>query len=89
MTVKIKPENTTQPKTPKLQKGKLLILIDCAIPKKTGSKEYVYFKEGDIVEFTKTAKESLYKPCCGSEYQYYYILKGSHLKMPVQLAKEL
>jgi hypothetical protein len=89
MAIKINPETTTQPKFPIKEKGKLLILMDCAIPtKKMSINKYVYFKEGDIVEYTRIAKDKT-KPCCGAEWQYYYVLKDTVVKLPIQLAKEL
>lgn len=88
MSIKIKPENITEQKTPKSENGILTILIDCAIPiKKKGVDSYVYFKEGDIVEYIRIQRNKV-KPCCGAEWKYYYVLKKRGLKLPVQLAKE-
>jgi len=90
MAIKVPPINSAQPKTPNKQKGKLLILMDCAIHVKEGSKERLFFDEGDIVDFYKIHKKKV-KACCGnpSGFSYYYVITGSNALLPVVIAKEL
>jgi hypothetical protein len=90
MTIKIPPENLTQPNAPKNQKGQLMILMDCALPIKNGSKQLHYYKEGDIVEYYKIYKKRV-KSCCGihNNYAYYYVIVDTNILLPVTIAKEL
>lgn len=86
--MKIKPENIFQSDILKSDRRKLYILLDCIIPKKPGSKDYIEFKEGDIVEFVRIEREEL-NPCCGAKYQYFYVLKDTNVRLPIQLAKKV
>lgn len=90
MAIKVSPVNSAQPKLPIKKKGKLLILMDCAIPIKEGSKKFKHFKEGDIIKFHKLHKKKV-KACCGAPggYTYSYVITESNVLLPVVLAKEL
>jgi hypothetical protein len=70
--------------------GKIKILLDCPVYVKGSKIDFILFKEGYIVEYSKIIKEKT-KSCTGAPngYKYFYLVKESNALIPKVFGKEI